>query len=373
MKQNKTFHLSIYTFMHFIVDLSCIFFLFGMIYVRLASQQQTLLAAVLYNLCAFGLPMGLGLAADAWGRNASVSCLGCFLIMLNYLLVPAPFVSVVIIGIGNGLFHIGGGRQILQDSVGNKHQGNSVQSEMVSDRIAGNLWYAPSGIFIASGALGVFLGRQMAAAFRRVFFVSMWAALVVCVVILAVCAVREWRGSRRSVLSRQQMGKKILLLSLLIFLVVIIRSYYGFAAHYTWNNGFLMGLIFTCCVVAGKFTGGILADWLGVFPASVISLGGAGILALFAADSPVIGCISILLFNMTMPITLTLLMEQWQELPGFAFGALMMALFLGTLPAMVLHIAWMQTPVGLFGLCMISLALLSGAILGRKRGMQSGG
>ena len=334
---NKNFNLSIYTVMHFIVDLSCIFFLTGMIYVRLPSYDQWVKAAILYNMFAFALPMLLGFFADVVGQNAWTSGLGCLMVLVTYLWIPSPWLSVALIGIGNGLFHIGGGRQVLQDA----------ESK-----------YAPSGIFIASGALGVFLGKKMAADFRQIFFIVIWVVLAICVLILAYNGIRQQKRAVRSLPSRQNITAKVLLFSLLIFLVVIIRSYYGFAAVYSWNNYFLIGLIFTLCIVAGKMLGGIIADRFGVMTASVISLGGAGILALFAADSPVIGCISILLFNMTMPITLALLADLWKELPGFAFGTLMMALFLGTLPSMLWKINWMSSPAGLFGLCMISLALL---------------
>ena len=342
----EKYNLSIYTVMHFLVDLSCIFYLYGMVNMRLPGNDLRLLAAVLYNMFAFALPMLLGFAADLIGKNALVSCLGCLMILVNYLWIPGPWTSVALIGIGNGLFHIGGGRQVLQDA-GPK--------------------YAPSGMFIASGALGVFLGRQMAGGFRQVYYISMWILLALCVIILAYTGIRQWKHNIRSKASAQKVTASILLLSLLIFIVVIIRSYYGFVAKYSWNNGFWIGLVFTLCVVAGKFTGGILADRLGVTAASAISLGGAGITALFAADAPVIGCLSILLFNMTMPITLTLLTELWKELPGFAFGTLMMALFLGTLPSMVLHITWLASPAGLFCLCMISLILLLVTIYRMKR------
>ena len=234
-------------------------------------------------------------------------------------------------------------------------------------KLCSGLKYAPSGIFIASGALGVFLGRNMAAGFRNLYYISMWIALVLCVLILAYYGVKQWSSSIKSVPDKQRTGAGMLVMSALIFLVVIIRSYYGFAARFSWNQGFVTGLIFTLCVVAGKFSGGILADRLGVKAASIISLGGAGLLALAAETSPVAGCISILLFNMTMPVTLTLLADIWYELPGFAFGALMMALFLGTLPDMMWKVNWLSSPAGLLILCMISLALLLGAIIIKER------
>ena len=363
--KEKRINLSIYTVMHFIVDLSCIFYLTGMIYVRLPSQQLTVNAAIIYNALAFALPMLLGFFADIIGKNAFVSCFGCLLILINYLMIPDPWVSVVLIGVGNGLFHIGGGRQVLLDSrIGVTDPDTQKRSDRKSRP---GLKYAPSGIFIASGALGVFLGRNMAAGYRNIYYVSMWIALAVCVLILAYFGVRQWRYSLRSVPEKQTVGAGMLVMSAMIFFVVIIRSYYGFVARFSWNKGFVIGLIFTLCIVAGKFSGGILSDRLGVKAASIISLGGAGLLALAAEASPVAGCVSILLFNMTMPVTLSLLAEIWYELPGFAFGTLMMALFIGTLLDMMWNISWLSSPSGLLILCLISLALLLGAVIMKEK------
>ena len=361
---NRRILLFIYTILHFLVDLSCIFFLMGIVYPQLVGADTRIHAAIQYNLFAFALPALLGLAADLVGKNAAVSCLGCLMILLSYLTGPGPWLSVVLIGVGNGLFHIGGGRQVLIDS----GCGPSASAADCSGKgwTKGAIRYAPSGVFIASGAMGVFLGRNMAYAFRQIFGTIMWIALALGVLLLLWMALRQWKHSVRSVLSRQRISGKMLGLSLLLFLVVIIRSYYGFVAVYSWNHTFLTGLIFTGCVVAGKAVGGFAADRWGVTAASVISLGGAGITALFAGSVPAIGCLSILLFNMTMPITLTLLADLWRELPGFAFGVLMLALFLGTLPVMVWHVNWMNSPGGAFGLCMISLVLLLAAVWWKK-------
>ena len=46
----------------------------------------------------------------------------------------------------------------------------------------------------------------------------------------------------------------------------------------------------------------------------------------------IMGIFALLLFNMTMPITLYLLVRRWEELPGFSFGLLTFGLFLGFLP-----------------------------------------
>ncbi|MBQ9030532.1 MAG: hypothetical protein IJ106_03650 [Parasporobacterium sp.] len=368
---NHNVHLILYTVMHFLVDLSCIFYLMGMIYVRLPGYEDWTRAAVLYNLFAFALPAVLGLIADIAGKNALVSSLGCLLILISYLFIPAPWTAVVLIGVGNGLFHIGGGRQILMDSV--RPEGAAAEpGSRLRIKTKSGFQYAPSGIFISSGAFGVYLGRTLSGMFKQVFYVSLWILLAVCVVLLAWLGVLQWKDSIRSRLSRQKLSRGMLAGSLLIFLVVILRSYYGFVAVYSWNRTFLTGLLFTFCIVAGKFIGGIAADWIGVTAASLISLMGAGILALFAGGSPAAGCISILLFNMTMPITLTLLTDLWKELPGFAFGVLMLALFLGTLPSMVWKVRWMSSAAGQLGLCILSLVLLLAAIYMKERSGETG-
>ena len=50
------------------------------------------------------------------------------------------------------------------------------------------------------------------------------------------------------------------------------------------------------------------------------------------------GLIAVLLFQTTMPVTLSLMHRQTPGHPGMAFGLLSFALFLGSLPGMVLRI-----------------------------------
>ena len=359
--------LIIYTVMHFLVDLSCIFYMTGMVYMMLPDSTSRLRAAVIYNMMAFALPMLLGLLADIAGFNAFTSCLGCLLILSVYLLIPAPWTATVIIGIGNGLFHIGGGRQVLMDSAGCVNPRST--RPLTSGRYSSGLRFAPSGIFISSGALGVFLGKKLSAVFRQAAFISIWVLIAISALVLSGCGMLQRYERKRSHPSAQRIGRGMMAASVMIFAVVIIRSYYGFIAVYSWNTGFAAGLVFTLCIVAGKFLGGIAADRFGFVPACVISLAGAALAAVFAADSPAAGCISILLFNMTMPITLTLLAGYWKELPGFAFGTLMMALFLGTLPDMVFHASRLEGGYWQMALCLVSLIILlpAGMIAGKQK------
>jgi FSR family fosmidomycin resistance protein-like MFS transporter len=80
-------------------------------------------------------------------------------------------------------------------------------------------------------------------------------------------------------------------------------------------------------------------------------------LFLFAFESPVVGILAILLFNMTMPITLTALSNILYHNKGMAFGLLTFALFIGVLP-----VFWGYTgvfnPYGLFAITMFSALVL---------------
>lgn len=337
--KNKSW-LCIYTIIHFIVDLACIYFMTGIMIPLVADHDKWLFLAVLYNMLAFALPMLLGLLADSYKKNAVLAAIGCFFVTVAYIVFWVPFLPVIFLGIGNGLFHIGGGRQVLLNS---------------KDK------YAPCGIFISSGALGVYFGSFWGRGYYPVWTVT--------AVIVFACAVFLWilRKKEKSVLSgkltenpikSEYIGKRMYAAFLLLMIVVCIRSYYGTIQNFSWKNGFWVGLIFTLCIVGGKFFGGVLADLLGIRKTIVISLGLAGVLAFFAFDSVIAGCASIFFFNMTMPLTLSRMFQMMPDKPGFAFGSLMFALFLGTLPTMLYNVMWMCSPMGLLTLCLISLAAL---------------
>lgn len=72
--------------------------------------------------------------------------------------------------------------------------------------------------------------------------------------------------------------------------------------------------------------------------------------------------LSILFFNMTMPLTLSFMHRVFEDKPGFAFGILMLALFLGTLPMMIWRNMSFSSHAGLTFLCGISLLMMLAVI-----------
>ena len=341
-----------YTGLHFLIDLACIYFLTGMMIPRFEEHEQWLFLAVFYNLLAFAWLAVWGCLADLLKKDSLLTVFGCVLVFAGYLFDRAPYIAVFLLGTGNGWFHIGAGRQIL------------VKSQEK---------YASSGLFISSGALGVFLG-------------SYWGRIYVplrkkFLLLLGIAVVLLWITERLQERYPQQTGcyrakdaqmsiwnpEKKVIAFVLLFCVVWIRSYYGMILNYPWKKGFFAGFVFALCIMGGKMAGGFLADWIGVVRTVILSLGAAALLALVSWKSPICGCLSIFFFNMTMTLTLVRMALIFPEMPGFAFGILMFALFLGTLPTMVWNKNGMFSPVGLVILCISSMILLLWEIKESKR------
>lgn len=170
------------------------------------------------------------------------------------------------------------------------------------------------------------------------------------------------RRSHNTPLSlRPKKGADALLPALCLFIVVIIRSFAGMTMAFDWKNVGHWGLIATSAVVLGKTAGGFVMDKLGARLTSLLSLCAAAVLFFFS-DTPVTGVIAIFLFNMTMPITLSCLVQRTPGCKGFSFGLLTFALFLGFVPV-GLSLVLASAPWLLAALCIFSaLLMLPGAV-----------
>ncbi|MCL1847252.1 MAG: hypothetical protein FWF91_04725 [Coriobacteriia bacterium] len=333
---------AVYSVTHFLVDLSCIFALFFLV-----GTSELHLCILLYNFCAFALQMPLGIVADRISRNFVFAAAGCLLIAAAYLLGQAPYVMVVVLGIGNAAFHLGGGIDVLN----------------AYDKKAG-----PLGVFVSPGALGVYLGMLLAKsvvspATPLLIGLPLLLLAAACMILLVRRAQGDAYPRNAEVSLAPAASPQLLLAATCLFLVVCLRSWAGLSLGFSWKAAPLLGLAVVCAVVLGKTLGGFAADRYGATRTAVISLGVAALL--FACSSvPTVGVaaptgiVALLLFNMTMPITLWALVRILPGAKGFCFGLLTFGLFLGFIPS-YLRVA-VFTDIGwLFGLASLaSLALL---------------
>ena len=294
---------------HFAVDLACGFVCLGVFVPGAASLEEAALGVFLYNLLAFAAQPLLGAVCDRFPRRPWAA-LGCLTVAAGALLgwLSLGWGAVVLCGLGNALFHPGGGRDALVSS-------------------PGTLW--EGGVFVSTGALGVALGMFWGTAFPRPWMAGALAAL------LGLCALFCWKTP----LSQPERRAAIPGASSLPFWWVVglalgsvaLRAFVGGAVPLPWKTG-LWALAAAAAAFLGKAAGGFLADRLSPRLAGVGALLLSLPLLCLGWAHPLPSLLGLLCFNMTMPVTLGAVTDKLPNAPGLAFGLTAQFLFVGTLP-----------------------------------------
>ena len=326
-----------WTIAHFAVDMSCLYIAFrgvGTIYAALdwtGFYQREAVAFLLYNILAFGLQAVIGAMADRWPKlQKIVGIEGADLMLIPLILIwiwRTEFVSwlaLIIAGVLNSCFHVGGGIDVLRRSEGR---------------------VTPSGIFVSSGALGVVTGTVLGRSGQGALLPILILLVAIIMLYLTTdnwakdviadskAGIRGWNVREpqenyvRFDLLRRSVAPGLAIACM--FFAVLIRSYGGFI----WPMGFeKTGYLILLVPVAsclGKALGGVFADWFGALETAAVSLMLSAVLFFTGDGSWVLMGIAMMLFNMAMPITLTGLVAAMPENPGFAFGLSTLALLLG--------------------------------------------
>jgi FSR family fosmidomycin resistance protein-like MFS transporter len=289
--------------------------------------------------------MPFGLLADGWNRNAVVSAVGCALVIVGYLPALPAGVTAVVAGVGNGLFHVGGGIDVLNDSQDDP---------------------SALGVFVSPGALGLFLGGVLgkAGAVPALVPVALLFAGIGAILVAANGTYHGfWSHNAPADLSLPQGGMSALVL---LTVVVVLRSYMGFNQTLPWKGEGHWAVALTLALVLGKAAGGFLGKMLGAKRAAALSLGGSAVFYLFSGV-PILGVGAVLLFNMTMPITLWAAARLLPGGKGFAFGLLTFGLFLGFLPTWLGWQSVLTQPWSMALAALLSAVLLLLGLKGEER------
>ena len=155
-----------------------------------------------------------------------------------------------------------------------------------------------------------------------------------------------------STIEKEEIG---ILLGCLV--VVSLRSYIGMSVGFPWKSTLFAGAVAVLAVILGKVAGGFAAAGAGIGRTVVVSLLLSSLCYMFSQNM-VAGVLALFLFNMTMPITLYLLVQKLKGLAGFSFGVLTFGLFLGFLPTYLgVHIPVDGRVLGCMG-SILSLVIL---------------
>lgn len=334
----KTGQVVYYSAGHFLVDLMTV----SLLYTVSARGDISLILAgglfLLYNVAAFALQVLFGYVTDGMKRPQLIAALGCAAAAASALFSPYPVAAVCIAGLGNALYHVGGGVAVL--------------------RLARGKASLP-GVFVAPGAMGLFL-----AAFVPGWHIPLWPIAAGLVLFGAVSmlpvlpAIPGYPIRNRAAFSAKALAVPALLC---LLLSVSVRAFSGSFMELGWKQGFWLPFAAAWAVVLGKGAGGFLADRIGWRRMAAGALVLAAPLLMWGGVHPAIGMAGIFLLNTTMAVTLAATARLLPGYEGFAFGLTTLALLIGALPSFTplrsVHLPWMVPVIMLAAALMLLYGL----------------
>lgn len=305
--KNKIGVVSIYSLCHFIVDFICAIVILGKLPYISNTNEEFVISVIIYNFFAFAFQVPLGCILDRYKIYKYIAIIGISSIGLCYIInLNNCFIFATIVGIGNALFHLEGGVNIYS----------------LSKRKA-----FLNGVFVAPGALGIFLGTT----FNKELVITQLPIILIVISIILLFFIQKQQIVKGIEENQKLKYDKfsIALIIILIGLSIVVRSIGGSAIVYTWRNTFSLGLIYTLAIVIGKAFGGVLADKFGMLKVALIALLVSMICLILGYNLHILAYVGILFFNIPMAITLTILENTLSKKIACAVGLNTMFLFIG--------------------------------------------
>ena len=275
-----------------------------------------------YNILAFLTQPLTGLWADSMKRRhwmllasvllLTVAVLATSIVVSFRLSTVGMMVVPILLGMGNSLFHVWGGKQVAVTT------GNDMRA---------------LGAFVSTGAFGLALGI--------VFF--SWPLLYT--VLLTICVLStayvhlDLKAGISAINSQEaecRFSKLFIWMSLLVLmLVVMLRSFVGETFSGEMSRTSSMVLLIGLLSMLGKMAGGWLAHHLGIVRMLALVIVLVLVCLVFRSQEMVIALVGLFAVNCTMPVTLYLANVVLPKREGLAFGLLAAALIPGYLLAFI--------------------------------------
>ena len=321
-----------YTFLHFFVDFTTVYLVSSILLGKNTTLSNRGYIIILYNLLAFAFQLPLGIISDIIGKNRFFAATGCLLCAASYpAFFISPWLSCILGALGNGAFHIGAGSEILSMSMPRT---------------------GLCGLFVSSGALGVYLAYKASGNIFSVLCPAMLTAFF----IYLVKTKKFYNPKEKDTEIRYKNPGGMIILAIVCFmLTIILRSLLGMVMKFSWQSSSVLAILFIAGVTLGKCFGGFFGDKFGYIKTAAISLFLSAILFVFSFNVPVAGILGVFFFNMTMPLTLTAIASVCEGKYGFSFGMTTFALALGFIPT-VFGAGKLFSPV--FLICTVIFSLI---------------
>jgi FSR family fosmidomycin resistance protein-like MFS transporter len=319
-----------YAVVHGLIDLASSFVVYNTAIVHNIPPAQAAGLTILYDLIAFGIQPLVGLLIDYVKAARTAMLIGIVLTLTGVVLMHVnALTGIVLVGVGNALFHVGAGGQIL-----GRYPGKA----------------STIGIFVGPGALGLSIGLWFGSRFFFPFWFLVIGLVVAYVGLFFLPALKVIPIPTRVAPCQVKIRPFMVFL---LFVAIAIRGFVGRTgfAGIQADAFVIIGLGAAACI--GKMVGGAVADRFGWGRTAIVALLLAGIGLVFVPKYIGVAFAVMILFQMTMPITLAATSAALPGKPAFAFGLTCLALLCGTLPAYYLPLVHTQL---LFSLAMIGIS-----------------
>ena len=308
--------------LHFCVDGLCLCCL----YLVTTGIQDLLKYFVVYNVLAFLTQPLTGMLADGAKQRHWLLLSSIILLILAVLetVCVMPYCSAesmvllmvlsVLLGIGNSLFHIWGGKETAVRT------GNDIRA---------------LGVFVSTGAVGLAVGSVF---LSRALMLCL--LLGICILALAFLRIDTTKQiDAIEVDSDSKVYSKPLVWALLILIMLIVagRSFLGESFTGVIDKTPMVVLLIGALTMMGKMAGGWLVKWMGMVTSIILLVAGVIICLVAKGNHIGIALAGLFMVNCTMPITLYWANVMLKGHEGLAFGLLAASLIPGYLIVTLLN------------------------------------
>lgn len=326
MKNIKT--LSIYGIAHLLVDAICVGGMLTIFEIQTFPIEKFIFYIFLYNIIAFASQMIIGYFVDEIQTPKQIAILGIIVSILGVTILKIPILATIVLGIGNGLFHVGGG----------------IISFYTTPKEASG-----PGIFVAPGAIGVLVGTVI-----NKTYIGLGSIVILLVIMLYLIYKDEFNNSIVYEKKYPNIDSKFIYLIMSLLFVVCVRALIGGAIIFSWKMDMIDKVLIVSFIFLGKALGGILGDKFGFEKIGIGGLIASSILLTIDSQNMYLGLLGIFAFNLTMPITLTILANGFKKYKGFAFGLTATALVVGFIFDYVIKQFYVENGIIIFVLVILS-------------------
>lgn len=308
--------------LHFCVDGLCLCCL----YMATTGIQDLLKDFVVYNVLAFLTQPLTGMLADRvkqrhWILLSSIILLILAVIetvcVIPYCTVAPVFLLMVLsilLGIGNSLFHVWGGKETAVRT------GNDIRA---------------LGVFVSTGAFGLAVGSVFLS--RALMFGLLLGICILALAYLRIDTAKPIVTTEVDIESEVYPKPLVWAVLILIMLIVAGRSFTGESFTKVIDKTPMVVLLIGALTMMGKMAGGWLVKWMGMFTSIILLLVGVTICIAAKGNHIGIALAGLFMVNCTMPITLYWANVMLKGREGLAFGLLAASLIPGYLIVTLLN------------------------------------